>query len=318
MESLREEVSSRNVSGGAPPPPSEMRVRTMKSDLQSLAASGGLPQFKSVPLAAVSVGKVLRESKGRERWILISAIAGALIVFVLAGYFFLFPILSFVGRIVPRGAPGATAPPRAAQPPPEAVAPTPLVHQSFLRNAADEALALVFPGAATSSAQLETYSQRLARLVAAAHPTSTFIEVAVAHGDGTPFSLSDFFSRIDAGVLPGDFLDTNLTPDFTLFVYRDRGGMWPGYLLSFRPDKNWLFLKEEIASLEGSPKIANLFVGGPGNPSAGGFRDDEIAGQPVRALAFSKQGAEFLYGWFHGYLVFSTSAEGLRQALEHF
>ncbi|HVN26598.1 MAG TPA: hypothetical protein VMT99_03035 [Candidatus Paceibacterota bacterium] len=43
---------------GAPPPPSEVKIRTMKSDLAGLAASGGgMPKFESVKVTGLSIEK---------------------------------------------------------------------------------------------------------------------------------------------------------------------------------------------------------------------------------------------------------------------
>lgn len=41
---------------GVPPPPPEVKVRTMKSDIESMAKSGGgLPQFQNVTVAGLAV-----------------------------------------------------------------------------------------------------------------------------------------------------------------------------------------------------------------------------------------------------------------------
>jgi len=41
---------------GVPPPPAEVKVRTMQSDLESMAKSGGgLPQFQNVSVAGLQV-----------------------------------------------------------------------------------------------------------------------------------------------------------------------------------------------------------------------------------------------------------------------
>jgi hypothetical protein len=48
--------SSQNNIPGVPPPPAEVRVRTMQSDLESMAKSGGgLPQFQNVSVAGLQV-----------------------------------------------------------------------------------------------------------------------------------------------------------------------------------------------------------------------------------------------------------------------
>ncbi len=48
--------NSQNSVPGVPPPPAEVKVRTMRSDLQSMAKSGGgLPQFQNVSVAGLQV-----------------------------------------------------------------------------------------------------------------------------------------------------------------------------------------------------------------------------------------------------------------------
>ncbi len=45
-----------NNSAGAPPPPAEVKVRTMRSDLESMTKSGGgLPQFENVKVAGLAI-----------------------------------------------------------------------------------------------------------------------------------------------------------------------------------------------------------------------------------------------------------------------
>jgi hypothetical protein len=74
---------------GAPPPPQEVKVRTMASDLASMTASGGgLPQFQNVKIAGVSA--VPQDSQGAARKtslaVAVLSIVGVLIV-IAAGYF---------------------------------------------------------------------------------------------------------------------------------------------------------------------------------------------------------------------------------------
>ena len=51
----------------APPPPPEVKVRTMRSDLESMAASGGgLPRFENVPVSGLSLEKATVGGKRDE------------------------------------------------------------------------------------------------------------------------------------------------------------------------------------------------------------------------------------------------------------
>jgi len=76
-------------------------------------------------------------------------------------------------------------------------------------------------------------------------------------------------------------------------------------------------LSEDVSQIEISPKISNLFLGFIGKPRTDGFVDDTAGGQPVRTLLF-EGGTSFTYGWFRGYLIMSTSKDGLREALGRF
>ena len=48
-------MNPQNSIPGAPPPPPEVKVRTMKSDIDSMAKSGGgLPQFQGIKIPSLS------------------------------------------------------------------------------------------------------------------------------------------------------------------------------------------------------------------------------------------------------------------------
>jgi hypothetical protein len=52
------ELDDQNLINTAPPPPSELKIRTMKSDLASMRASGGgAPKFQSVAVPGLSLDK---------------------------------------------------------------------------------------------------------------------------------------------------------------------------------------------------------------------------------------------------------------------
>ena len=69
----------------APPPPTEVKVRTLRSDLASIAASGGgLPHYANVKIAATQAGKP-RNFKG-----LIMAIAIIVLLAIIGGIGFYF------------------------------------------------------------------------------------------------------------------------------------------------------------------------------------------------------------------------------------
>jgi len=71
---------------GAPPPPQEVKVRTMASDLASMAASGGgLPQFENVKIAAKTPQKA--SGTGSNNVMVIVIVILALLVLAAVAYF---------------------------------------------------------------------------------------------------------------------------------------------------------------------------------------------------------------------------------------
>jgi len=73
------------------PPPTEVKIRTMKSDVAALAASGGgLPRFQSVKVAGLSIEKGIDSPEAVHKNNAIVAIvitAIALVVLGTLGYF---------------------------------------------------------------------------------------------------------------------------------------------------------------------------------------------------------------------------------------
>jgi hypothetical protein len=122
-----------------------------------------------------------------------------------------------------------------------------------------------------------------------------------------------------ATVLDPSFLAENFNPDPTFFVYRDKSGSWPGYVLSLQNGKNWLFLESDVAKLESSPAIANFFLTNTGPASPDGFTDSAIASTTVRILPFLEATVPtyFVYGWSNGNLILSTSQAGFAAAIAH-
>ena len=90
---------------GAPPPPQEVKVRTMASDLASMAQSGGgLPQFENVKIAGVSNRPQDPQETARKTSLGVAILAIVVLVIVLVAGFVLYQ--SFQKAIT---VPGATS-----------------------------------------------------------------------------------------------------------------------------------------------------------------------------------------------------------------
>jgi hypothetical protein len=75
---------------GAPPAPTEVKIRTMRADLAGLAASGGgLPRFENVKVAGLSLEKKMDSAASHKSGALTAIIITAIAVIVLGalGYF---------------------------------------------------------------------------------------------------------------------------------------------------------------------------------------------------------------------------------------
>lgn len=326
----------------APPPPSEVKVRTMRSDLDSMARSGGgLPRFENVKIENLSIGKAAPPQGAaapgpaaapEPKSGLMMLLAAAAILAVLgAGAFFVYRVYlgGSLGSARPSGPvaggrDGRTAggapvtPPAAASAVPAPAAP--FSHASFFKKPADQTFALAPSSAnsASSATDLATFNQKLSAILARAGKTSTMIEIAMQKADGSGVAAGDVLSQANIPLLDPALLSAHFVPDETFFVYRDAaGGQWPGVVLSLKPGENWLFVKNDVAKLESSPAaIANFFLTNAGTPSPDGFADGAVSSTPVRVLPFltPTSSAYFAYGWDKAYLILSTSQRGFAEA----
>lgn len=298
----------------APPPP-EVKVRTFSSDLESMARSGGgLPQFKRVPVSQAMIdGKESGLPKAISKILMpvvLAVILGIIIYFI----YVVFSKNNNAGQNPLGGARQVNVPSLQPIQTQQSAPVSTFVHSSLFRKPADQIISLVIPQETSNASDLKTFSQRMNLVLSSAKQDSSMVEIKTQSTDGRYLSAYEVWSSANSDALAKDFLEANFNPDATLFVYKDKSGFRLGYVLALKPSKNWLFLKNDVAQIEQSPKIENFFLSPPGAPSAKGFEDAIINNQPVRRLSFSS-GGEFLYGWSNGNLIVSTSAGGFKEAV---
>jgi len=322
-------TSSEDLEGAAgipnvAPPPPEVKIRTMKSDIESMAhLGGGAPQFRSVKapqlVAAASEEEPVPEEKIRLKPSLVVALVSIVAFVVLAAVAYMAYNMFFAGggNVSTAPAPTATRGNNQTQQPYATTQPSAnFTHATLFTRPVDQTLTFALSSAAQNASELQTFSQRFSGIFPGANAASTFFEVDVENADGSGADVNSIFAAADAAVLDSQYVLAHFSPDVTVFAYKDAKGIWPGYIFKLKPTENWLFLKDDVAKIEAmTAKIENFFLNSPGNPSAGGFKDDSIDNSPFRALAFSRPGATFVYGWYRGYLVFSTSVDGLKEAM---
>lgn len=293
-------------SPAVPSPPSEVVIRTLESDLKSMALSGGgVP----VPQTVVFAPQALKPKSGRNWFIWISILI-ALLGFGAVGYFFLYPVLfpTKSSGHAPLVTPGRNEPPRSG-----AIVPD-FEHASFFRVRSDEALALTASEAAESVSDLQTFNQKLSALLDGARPDSSFIEVVFKRKDGRPLDASAFLSFTKLNFFDRDFVVSHLRPDFTFFVFRDPAGFSPGFVLRLKPGEDFFPIRSEVKKIEKSLDLENLFLRVPGARS-GVFKDGLLKTQPFRYLDFRESGARFVYAMVRDYLVISASSGGFEEVV---
>ncbi len=340
--SNNEAFQSTDVLSTAPPPPSEVKVRTMRSDIDSMAKSGGgMPSYTNVKIAGAPAARAPRQ--GHLIGILVTLIILAIVA--AAGWFVY--VNFFSGRQATETVqqPGTTQTQATTQstttgqaPPNQGAVPifnlgttatgtgatetaatgttptTPLAHVSFFKTPADQIVRL------TLSSTSQLYNQHLLALLSTANKTANLIEIDVKDASGNAASINELLAAQNAEVLNPVTLASDFNPDATFFAYRDSNGFWPGYIIGLAPNQSWLTVESGVQQIESSPNTPNLFLAtNIGTPSTDGFTDSTIGSASVRVLPFfgGTIPAYFAYGWTpdHQYLILSTSQAGFAAAL---
>jgi len=304
---------------GTPPPP-DIGIRTMASDLSSLKSSGGLEakpktfkpeEFSKEPTFEVSKPKKgpegeMKTAKPKEppkSMFIALGIVGFVVVAGLVIYFFVMPLIFPKAEPITEPAPVVETPPAALEP-----TVTPLIHQSYF----------VAPVASTVAMNLNNLN--LAEVNSALNASATDMgeqtvrEVTFTVSGNVP-EAADFLS-IAFPELNKDFLTASFERDFTTFIYRDVNGFWPGYIFRLSPGSSLDQVASTVTSIESSANIPELYLSDIA-PSSAGFKDGlKVGDLSARYLAFSVPGASFNYVWLNNHLVVSASFNGFREALK--
>lgn len=319
----------------------------MRTDLESMAKSGGgMPSFANVKVSGLDAPKapamVAVRAKSKSNFLVLVLVLVVIAILAVAGWF---AYTVFLGNRQP----AQTSQSQQQQPPAQATATgtttttqsssnegtvpvlalgtttagattsaAPFTHVSFFKTPADQVLKLSL---ASSS---QSFNQQLSTLLGTANKNSTLLEVDVKDASGNPASVNELLAAQSGEVLNPLTLASDFNPDATFFVYRDKNGFWPGYVIALAPNETWVSVESGVQQAIESPSatgnIANLFIAANiGTPSADGFTDSIIASSSVRVLPFfgGTIPAYFVYGWTsdHAYLIVSTSQNGFAAAL---
>lgn len=313
-----------------PPPPDaplEVVIRTRASDLALLAKSGGSTaglSGASITIGKAGEGAALPAPRGKGSqtlvWTVVFVVGAVVLFFV--GYY----LIPLVGSGVKRQAPGAaktaaqkeSAPSGASSSAPAAKPAEPAFfgHASFFREAPDAVKE--FDPYHTISGPIDRASvvATIDLLTKSTGAAGALFELSTKSAEGRPLTWGEFVGLMNASALDEDIIRDSFARDFTVFVWRDVGGAWPGFIFKLKEGLAPLLVQKQMFSIETpAENFRNLFPVPPAS-STRGFSDVQISGQPARSLAFQKPAVTFTYGWFFkNYFIMSTSEEGLKQAL---
>lgn len=183
-------------------------------------------------------------------------------------------------------------------------------HISLFVKPADQVITIDFTGTTPS-----TYQKTMLSSLSTANSASSMIEIN-PKTDNNNLSIQGLTSIAGAPIFNSQAL-ASFDPDATFFVYRDKLGLWPGYVIALGAGETSSSVGTAITQLEQSANIGNLFLTNPGAPSSDGFTDSVTAGIPVRVLPFSGTSFPlyFSYGWYGNDLILSTSNNGFAAAV---
>ncbi len=307
-----------------PPSPAEVAVRTMASDIASIAESGGgsprphpikvflqAERNKGAPRSASifsSSAASKQEAPPRKPLFsnpayLFSSLAVFVVVVFLAGYF-IYPL--FNKKPVQENQAVVSIPNQT---------PETFESKQFFSQSTDGIITLDILLAIDG---LQVLREQLVSKIG--DLSGSFFEIKIENGNSQPISAANFFSLIKSDIFETDFLNNNFEKDFRVFLYKDKNIFWPGYILQIKTGESRIFLQAlaQPKIENASSSLNNLFLEPSGTPGTQ-FRDEMLSGQPIRILNFSNSSSVIAYGWFHEkYLVISASLGGLKQAVLRF
>jgi len=302
-----------------PPSPKDVRIRTMASDIQSMALrGGGSPEYEKIlfqepgakkkkPLPVY--GQPMPSEHGISwtlAWVFgVAAVLAALV-------FFLYPLITQrepEDPVIPPDDEEVVFP----DVPAYLVVPK-FTHETLFINEPEEVLSTILGPPVDEAMANGVYEKKVLEVLKTTKTDSGVIQIDLKKTEDQHLALVEFLKLAGAEFIDLEFLSNNFNPDFTFYVYKNGDERWPGLVAKLKPGKSKLLLQSELSKLESSDKISALYLSPPGDKTSG-FKDVLVFNEPARIVDFKEEGARFVYGWFHSFFVISTSDEGLLDAL---
>jgi hypothetical protein len=297
---MASDIKSMQSSGGAGAVPKTFKPEDFSTEpvFKPSAMPSVVPRGAVSPAPNISGVKVIPPKHERKALFITLGIVIFLVLAGLVTYYYIMPMFYITpAPVVETPAPIPTPTPT----------PTPV-------GITTHATYFVGPTTSTSQVALDLSLSLLQSALATASSNSqsagTFKDVSFTL-TGEPWTAQDFLG-ITLPSIDKTFAANTFEQDMTAFVYYDKNGGWPGYVLKLQSGADPAAVKGVIdPAIEASPLA--FFPTNPGTPAKTGFADgalSDAAKTPVRFLTYSKKGAALEYAFYNGYLVISTSYQG--------
>ncbi len=296
-----------------PPPSPPIDIKTMASDTESLAASGGL---ETKP-RTFTPGDLIREpvfTPEATSPVTPSGSAGLpqqRILLISLGIIVLLAILGVVVYLwaIPKFFPSQEISEEGTAPTPEATTPLPSApvteHQSFFLQEPS-----VKGEVNLNQLTLDELNVSLKPASDSILPKDSIKEISLK-ADGKLVASYGLLQLL----LQGSGVETIFEDDLTGFLYFDEKTAWPGYIFRLKESQDLDSAKVAVANIEKTVNFAVFYPTDPGVPSKAGFKNGKSGDLPTRYLTFPQANISFVYGWSDNYLIFSTSFDGFKKAL---
>lgn len=301
---MEQPQTQRTMRTPSPPTPAQIIIRTMDSDIKSVAKSSqtATPASSPQPVAEAKESTITPSQQNRKSrsGILIGILALLLIIGGL-GFFGYDAITPFLTKKTTLPVPKESATPE-PKPTPR---PT-FTHTSFFRKPADKTASATF-----SAITLENIRATLASF---SKETPNTLQEVVLNLDNQPIPLSSFGDFFFVG-----FPYESFSEDYTLGLYYDETGTWPFLIMRLKGEtQNIVLLKEKIQQIieqDSQFTVTQLYIKDPGTPTPS-FLDGGVGNitKEVRYRRF--EGPNSLnYAWFNDNLIVATSYATLKEVI---
>lgn len=295
-----------------PPPGPEIRIRSLQTDTETLAASGGataeaktirLDELDNEPsaFAPETIAQSpdgTNEAPSRARLFMIIGVSiSGIVILSLAGYYLAYPLFFAAPKLPLVEEESIT----------EVPTPRVLPHVSLFQTPLPSQAQLNLPEVSRDAIRAAVERELLG------HPAPHVMDEMAILVNGGQVPFADFISAL-IPEFSAEEVKRLIADDFSGFAYFDSNGHWPGYVAELQPSAIPSEVQSVFARLESS-NLASFYVNDPG--AKGEFKSGQVHGIPTRYAVFSQPGASFNYGIFGNYLVISTSFDGLKAILPY-